>query len=540
MSQITWKNIASTVSGGSGTDLMDSARRSLDSAFDGAMKVLDQQREAMEEGYNRAQDNLMADYLDRVAAADTVEGVAALKDDEMLADLRSRLSGERRNMIRGAELEQERNIIGNTKLRMEFEDATRTREERPIVNQYKELMARGQYRQAQELLDKHNLMNSGELALEGRNILRDDKRFEWDAQNHQMRLSAHARQDELHQRQMRAYDEADAEKARLQRLEQGALNLLRSFEARQVEQDELTRQVADQFGILNQETGDIDYEALDAEQIGELMAALVRNGVDGRLNPTAELRDFVLNNPDVKSVGEQNALLAGLGTSLSGMMQLTPVDQQRFDADLALIQQDAQRKEERLAREEEMYKAQNIFYEDVALTSDRLKEVSETLWGDPEINAVLKKSTLSEMEAYLLDLTAIGYELTPDLNITIPPGVIASFIKQHSNNWFRTERQMHNALGNWLTRNEKLITGAAEQREIFDAQREQYLRDLNRDQSALMSKYQSDGNIPQGTGAVLYESLTRRIQQLTAAEEVANGVESIPSLEDMLRDILYQ
>lgn len=540
MSQITWKNIASTVSGGSGTDLMESARKSLDNAFAGAKGVLAEQREAMEKGHNIAQDNLMADYLDKVAAADTVEAVGALREDAALMELRSQLTGDRRNQVRGAKLEQERNIINNANLRMDYEDKTRTREERPIVNQYKELMASGKYGEAQKLLDSHNLMNSGELALEGRNILRDDQRFEWDAQGQQMRLTAHTRQGELHQRQMRAYDEADAEKARLQGLEQGALNLLRSFEARQVEQDELTRQVVDGFGILNQETGEINYESLDAEQTEELMAALARNGVDARLNPTAELRDFVLNNPDVKSVAEQNALLTGMGTSLSQMMQLTPVDQARFDADLGLIQSDAQRAEERLNEEERRYGATNIFYEDLANTSQRLEEVAETLWGSPELEAVFKNSSLADVEALILDLTAVGYEIAPDMNITIPPALISSFIRQHRNNWFGTKRQMYNALGDWLTKNEKMITGAMEQREIFNAQREQYLRDLNQNQSALMSQYQSDGNIPQSTGAVLYESLMRHAQKVRAAEEAANAVNSDLTLEGQLRSSLYQ
>lgn len=120
---ITWRNVGTTVNGGGSASLLGGAQRSLDSGFETLNKALERRQETQAKNFDTRQNNMSADYLDRIAQAGSVDELNALRDSEELARLRSGLVGSTRDQIRGAIDKQETNLMAQTGARQQFGDA---------------------------------------------------------------------------------------------------------------------------------------------------------------------------------------------------------------------------------------------------------------------------------------------------------------------------------------------------------------------------------------------------------------------------------
>ena len=132
---ITWRNVNNTVSGGGGGRDYRGAQDSFDSGFGALQKVLDRRQATNNDNFATGQQNTVADYLDKVAQAETMEDVGDLRGNSQLDALRQQLTGASRGQVRGAIDDRESGLIEQIGQRDQFGDDQHNRELRPEVQQ---------------------------------------------------------------------------------------------------------------------------------------------------------------------------------------------------------------------------------------------------------------------------------------------------------------------------------------------------------------------------------------------------------------------
>jgi len=140
---ITWRNVGATVSGSGAASLMQGADDSVTRGFSALGNVLDERRKLSDENFNTRQTNLAADFQDRVQQAQSLDELNALREDPALAQLRSQLTGEYRNQVRGSLDNRETGLIDQIGNRQEFQDDQTMRDLRPQIADWQARALRG-------------------------------------------------------------------------------------------------------------------------------------------------------------------------------------------------------------------------------------------------------------------------------------------------------------------------------------------------------------------------------------------------------------
>lgn len=216
---ITWRNIGATVSGSGAVSLMQGADKSVTRGFTALNDVLDDRRKLNDENFKTRQTNLAADFQDRIQQAQTLDEVNALREDPKLAELRSQLTGEFRNQVRGSLDKRETGLIDQISKRDTHFDEQTMRELRPQMRQWQARALQGDDSWISEaaqagITDDDALKGLYDLFTTGMTEGRAQEQNQRSWISTRLQQAQDARATQLHQRNIRSLDQQWAESER--------------------------------------------------------------------------------------------------------------------------------------------------------------------------------------------------------------------------------------------------------------------------------------------------------------------------------------
>lgn len=198
---ITWQNINAPDLGSVGRGF-ESAQRSFGSAFDQLGAMLSQRENTEEKNWQNTRTNNTNAFLDQLAGYRTPEELAAAQQSGALQTLRQRFGSQiDSTAIRGAEEQRINALRTGAKQAGEFEDFSKERAQRIIVDDIRQTMLTNPELAKQMLKENGNLFKGTELAreLDGREQElvgrgRDTIKFTRDGESHVAKLANDKRQ----------------------------------------------------------------------------------------------------------------------------------------------------------------------------------------------------------------------------------------------------------------------------------------------------------------------------------------------------------
>ncbi|MCM2973724.1 hypothetical protein [Larsenimonas suaedae] len=166
---ITWRNVTAPSTQGA-SSLFQGAQQSLDNSLGALGRLVDREQKTNRANWENQRNNNTQDVLNQLGQFQSVDEYNAARESGALAQLQNRFGRQvDQSAVRQAMTALPGQLMKRGQAEAEYEDFTRQRDERPLVNQYQSMIANQDYAGAQALLDQHDLLNEGELAGMARN-----------------------------------------------------------------------------------------------------------------------------------------------------------------------------------------------------------------------------------------------------------------------------------------------------------------------------------------------------------------------------------
>lgn len=515
---ITWRNVSSTVSGGAAPSLLGGAQGIINSSFESLNKALERRQQTQSENFDTRQSNLSADYLDRLAQAQSMSELEQLRDSEELAQMRGGMIGTTRDTVRGALDRRQTQIIDRTQETQAHQDDQMGRENRALLGEISEMSLRGKTDEAWQLFNANQdrfvdaqgtaqtLFGDQTKASTER---RAQGRYGMEATRH--RQSNWRFNNEVEDRDRLEGDRRETETAEslLGDIMQGRLDRTSAFQ-------QTSLQTADRLGIPIVDGEPALGEVTDPEVLREYQAVV------GEAAGT--LRNDTQLGRDAYQIARQSGLPADAALQLrndalsqAGALDgLSPKEQSRLQEREQSVVSGYERQRRDLNTEWERTRKGNVFLGETSAVGEQMGSLEEQIQNDQFdpmfFEGMNKDELLNEIR-----LVSNGIVDNGEV-IRVPDAILSNLMSRNVDDWFDPQEGFRDSLTEYVRKNREKYEEAMRATEDHQTKQDALDRQEIQALAAEEGNLRGESGLPRAPASELDQTLQRRIDRLEAQQ----------------------